>query len=141
MIVLDTNVISALMSQTRDRAVDRWLDTVEPGDLWLPALAIYEVSGGIEVNSEGCRKRELVAALDRLLTSSFKDRILAFDRDAALAAARIGGIRERRGRPAGEIDTMLAGICTCRRAAIATRNVRHFSDLDVPVINPWTSSG
>jgi hypothetical protein len=34
-------------------------------------------------------------------------------------------------------DTQIAGIATARRATIATRNVRHFNDLDVPVVNPW----
>jgi len=34
-------------------------------------------------------------------------------------------------------DTQIAGIVLARRASIATRNVRHFEDLRVPVVNPW----
>jgi toxin FitB len=34
-------------------------------------------------------------------------------------------------------DTQIAGIAVSRGAAIATRNVRHFPGLSVPVINPW----
>ncbi len=33
---------------------------------------------------------------------------------------------------------MIAGIAVARRAAIATRNMRHFADLDLPVIDPWS---
>jgi predicted nucleic acid-binding protein len=35
-------------------------------------------------------------------------------------------------------DTQIAGIATARRGAIATRNLRHFKDLDVPVVSPWS---
>jgi predicted nucleic acid-binding protein len=34
-------------------------------------------------------------------------------------------------------DTFMAGIALARRATLATRNVRHFDDLSVPVVNPW----
>jgi len=34
-------------------------------------------------------------------------------------------------------DTQIAGIALSRRASIATRNTRHFADLDVPVLDPW----
>lgn len=36
-------------------------------------------------------------------------------------------------------NTQIAGIMLARRAKLATRNVRHFSDLNVEVINPWES--
>ena len=45
--------------------------------------------------------------------------------------------RERRGRPIDVRDTLIAGIAISRGAAIATRNVRHFADLPIDVINPW----
>jgi predicted nucleic acid-binding protein len=32
---------------------------------------------------------------------------------------------------------MIAGIATSRHAALATRNVRDFDDLEVGVVNPW----
>jgi len=34
-------------------------------------------------------------------------------------------------------DTMIAGIALARRAELVTRNVTHFADLAVPVIDPW----
>ena len=33
-------------------------------------------------------------------------------------------------------DTSIAGIALARRATLATRNIRHFDDLVVPVANP-----
>jgi predicted nucleic acid-binding protein len=36
---------------------------------------------------------------------------------------------------------MVAGIALGHRATIATRNVRDFADLHVPVVNPWDEPG
>jgi predicted nucleic acid-binding protein len=32
---------------------------------------------------------------------------------------------------------MIAAIAITQRATLATRNVRHFDDVDVPIVNPW----
>jgi predicted nucleic acid-binding protein len=53
-------------------------------------------------------------------------------------SAKLAGIRRRTGRPGELRDTMIAGIAIARRATLATRNIRHFDDLSVPVVNPWT---
>ncbi|MEJ0006446.1 MAG: hypothetical protein WDM77_08810 [Steroidobacteraceae bacterium] len=45
--------------------------------------------------------------------------------------------RQRAGHTIDMRDTQIAGIVIARRAQLSTRNVRHFSDLDVDVINPW----
>ena len=46
-------------------------------------------------------------------------------------------MRVRHSIPPARRDTLIAGIAVARRATIATRNTRHFADLDVPVIDPW----
>ena len=63
--------------------------------------------------------------------------MLDFDRDAAVAAADVAADREKKGRPVDVRDTEIAGIALARRAVLATRNARHFSDLTVPVVDPW----
>lgn len=40
-------------------------------------------------------------------------------------------------RPVDVRDTQIAGIVSARRATLATRDLRHFLDLSVGVINPW----
>jgi toxin FitB len=42
-----------------------------------------------------------------------------------------------RGCPVDMRDTFIAGIALARRATLATRNLRHFDDLSISVINPW----
>jgi len=52
-------------------------------------------------------------------------------------AATLMDVRRRAGRPGETRDTMIAGIALAQRATLATRNIRHFDDLAVPVVNPW----
>ena len=36
-------------------------------------------------------------------------------------------------------DTLIAGIALNRRARVASRNVKHYNDLETGVIDPWMS--
>ena len=49
----------------------------------------------------------------------------------------LAAIRKALGRPVDMRDTFIAGIALARRAALATRNTRHFDDLSIRVVNPW----
>jgi predicted nucleic acid-binding protein len=64
-------------------------------------------------------------------------RIAPFDNDAATQAANLMATRQLKGRPVELRDTMIAGIVLARHATLATRNLVHFEDLSVPVVNPW----
>jgi predicted nucleic acid-binding protein len=137
MIILDTNVVSEMMEATREDQVELWLNRTNPLSLWLTAILVFEIKGGLDLMDDGRRKRRLLAAFETLLDIEFQDRVFPFDGAAALEAARIGVERRRRGRPIDIKDTLIAGIAVSRGAAIATRNVRHFDDLSVEIINPW----
>src|SRR5262245_42006863 len=137
MIILDTNVVSELMEVEPAAEVEAWLDRTDESALWLTTILVFEIKGGLDKMDNGRRKRRLLAAFDALLQIDFRERVLPFDLDAAMEAARLEAERERRGRPIDIRDTLIAGIAISRGAAIATRNVRHFADLPVDVINPW----
>src|SRR5262245_43549180 len=136
MIVVDSNIASEMMAEQPDRRVVAWLNSVEPETLWLNAITVFEIKRGIDDLDPGRRKRALLAAFDALVVDDFASRVLPFDLPAAIHAAQIEVDRERRGRPVGFADTQIAGIAVSRDAAIATRNVRHFDDLSVEIINP-----
>ena len=126
------------MGRERDVHVDAWLNSVDGSELWIPTVVLYEIRGGIHIMADGRRKRKLEQAFTILVTQAFRDRIAVLDTAAATAAALLGAQRQRRGRPAGEIDTLIAGMGVSRNATVATRNVKHFGDLTVPIINPWS---
>jgi len=139
MIILDTNVISALMKVEVNSLVVRWLNDQPRESVWTTSVTMFELQVGIERLPSSRRRSILEEQLARVLQEDIEDRVLTFDLPAANATAALSAQRERRGRPIDLRDAMIAGIAISRRAEFATRNVRHFADLDVPVIDPWLS--
>ena len=45
-ILLDTNVVSAVMLQCPDGAVVAWLDQSDPSQIWLPSVVVFELRYG-----------------------------------------------------------------------------------------------
>ena len=135
MIILDTNVLSAVMGS--EIPVVAWLDRQPRTSVWTTAITMLEVRYGLLSMPEGRRRghREIVFA--HLLGEKLEGRILPFDQEAAEQAATLMDVRRRAGRPGETRDTMIAGIALAQRATLATRNIRHFDDLAVPVVNPW----
>jgi predicted nucleic acid-binding protein len=138
-IILDTNVLSALMRTTPEPAVVGWLDRQPADSIWLTSITVFEARFGLGLLPRGRRRAALERALDRVLDEDLSNRVLDFDQAAAAAAAQLASDRQRSGRAADLRDTLIAGIALARRATIATRNTRHFEGLDVPVIDPWTA--
>ena len=87
--------------------------------------------------ASGLRKNLLEARFEELLQEDLQNRILLFDSNAATKAAQLAAERKVSSRPVDMRDTFIAGISLANQATIATRNVRHFNDLSVPVVNPW----
>jgi len=136
-IVLDTNVLSALMRPTADLTAVRWLDAQPRLSVWTTSVTVFELRTGIAIMPEGRRRASLQAGLDRVIERSIEERILPFDISAAVESAKLVGRRRRMGRPSELRDTMIAGIAIAHRATLATRNIRDFENLPVPVVNPW----
>lgn len=137
MIILDTNVLSALMRSPADAAVIAWLDALAPESVWLTSITVFETRFGLALLPASRRRRALEAAFEQLLQEDIGNRVLAFDSAAAEQAAALAARRQQAGRPVDMRDTQIAGIAMARRASLATRNLRHFDDLATPVINPW----
>jgi len=87
-----------------------------------------------------CRRRiQLERDFERAISEKIEDRIAAFDTAAAEHTAILMADR-RRAAPSGELrDTMIAGIAIAHRATLATRNIHHFADLPVTVVDPWAA--
>jgi len=137
MIILDTNVLSALMKQTPDREVITWLDKQPRTSVWTSSVTILEIRFGLQVMPLGRRRRALMQAFEIVLADKIEGRIASFDAAAAQLAADLMVLRHQQGRPGELRDTMIAGIALARKAKLATRNTSHFRNLNVPVINPW----
>jgi hypothetical protein len=137
-IVLDTNIVSELMRQEPDSKVTAWLDGFPRQDVWLTAISIFELRFGIELHAKEQRRSQLEDGLAQILDVGFQGRILNFDEKAANAAALISAKQRSMGHSNEIRDAFIAGIVISQNADLATRNVRHFRDLSLRVINPWS---
>ena len=137
MIVLDTNVISALMRREPEQPVVKWLDGQPAASVWITAITVMEVRFGLQNMPKGRRQEALIKAFEMMLKDMIEERIASFDREAGMHAARLMAERKRKGRPVEVRDTMIAGIVLANRATLATRNTQHFEDLALTAVNPW----
>ena len=138
MIILDTNVLSAVMQTAPDPSVVSWLDRQPAESVWTTAITAMEIRLGIELLSAGKRRAAIEDAFVRMLHGDLEGRVLPFDQSAAEAAAHLAATRRRSGRMVDIRDTQIAGIALARRGTLATRNVRHFQDLNIAVVDPWS---
>ena len=136
MIVLDTNVLSALMQSTPDPGITAWLDELPIADVWTTTIALFEIRFGIEILADGRRRRAIDRAFGSALRDDLEGRVLPFDERAASLAASFAASRRRAGRPVEMRDMQIAGIVAARRAKLATRNGRDFADLGLKLIEP-----
>jgi predicted nucleic acid-binding protein len=137
MVILDTDVLSGLMLSEPDKAVASWLDRQARASVWTTSVTIFEIRYGLKIMPTGRRRSGLEIGFVQLLREKLESRVLVFDEAAAEAAAALTGRRHLSGRPRELRDTMIAGIALTQHATLATRNVRHFDDLSVPVVDPW----
>lgn len=138
MIILDTNVISALMSDPPNANVVRWMDTQAQSSIWTTSITVLEIETGLATMPAGKRQGALALVFEQIL-DTLDHRIATFDEEAARLAANLTAFRQKKGRTGDLRDTMIAGIVLARHASLATRNVTHFTDLKATVINPWTA--
>ncbi len=137
MIILDTNVLSAIMRPKPDAAAIAWIDAQPSESIWTTSISVFEIQFGISLLATGRKRQHLVEAFAGLLKDDLHGRILPFDQTAAEAAAHVAATRRQSGRPLDFRDVQIAGIALACRADIATGNVRHFAGMGFTVIDPW----
>jgi toxin FitB len=137
MIVLDTNVISEAGKPTPDPGVVRWLGEQAPAELYLCGPVLMEQYFGAELLHARTGSDRYLRIIRDGIVPRFAGRILEFDRGAPEMAGRVRAMRERAGRPISVVDAMIAAICLVNGAALATRNVRDFAQVDLRLVNPF----
>ncbi len=132
MIILDTNVVSAVMRA--DAVATDWLTGLE--DPRLSAVTISEIAYGLHRLPKG-RRRESLEAAWRAVIDAWHDRILPITANTAEMAGVVMAQRELMGKPVGLADALIAATCLMHEADIATGNARDFDHLGLSIIDPW----
>jgi len=141
MIVLDTNVISELMKPAPDPAIRDWLSHLGDTPLATTAITIAEISYGLRRLADGRRNAALAARFEDYIGADSALAVAPLDDIAAREAGRFRALRAAAGLGAQPSDMMIAGIVAVMGASLATRNVKDFAGLPIPIIDPWRGAG
>ena len=137
MLLIDTDVLSALRRGERHPGAARWLQAQRTSDLYLSVVTIGEIERGIgqQQRRDPAFASELAGWLDRVL-AWYGDRVLPVD---LATAQRWGRLSAALGYESA--DLLIAGTALEHGLTVVTRNVRHFEPADVPVFNPFAVEG
>ncbi|WP_417850293.1 type II toxin-antitoxin system VapC family toxin [Thalassoglobus sp.] len=136
MIILDTNVISAVMRQREPQIAD-WLNSLPSQSVWTTSVCVYEIEFGLKSLPKGKRRTQLEADFELALLEDLEGRILDFNALSAQHATEISARLKSAGRPVEIRDAMIAGTVAAWNATLATRNMKHFADAKIALVNPW----
>ncbi len=134
MIVLDTNVISELLSAKTNDNLRKWLIGLEDTPLATTSITIAEIEFGIQRLAPGGRRNQLQTAFETYIRTI---PVLPLDDIAAYKAGQYRALRESAGRPTTLTDMMIAGIVSVVGGSLATRNTKDFTGLPFQIIDPW----
>jgi tRNA(fMet)-specific endonuclease VapC len=108
--LLDTNVISELISKRSNKKVVEWLDRLDSNTIYLSVITIGEIRKGIEKLPPSKRKERIKEWLEGDLLLRFQGRILEITTEVMLTWGELTGRLEKEGRPITAIDSLVAAI-------------------------------
>ena len=135
--LLDSCVISELVSKKPNPKVAEFVDSLDPEDVYLSVITFGEIVKGIEKLSKSRRKTDLHNWLNDDLLVRFEGNILALDADILIEWGALTARLESAGKTMPAIDSLIAASALAKRMALVTRNVSDFEETNVEIANPW----
>ena len=130
---VDTCVLVDVLRGTRPNARDRFFDLAASVELNLCVFAFHELTYGAMVSH---RPAEHLNRLEELLHFVT---VRAWAKADAVVAAEIRIARRSQGRPAGVVDTLIAGQALARGWPVLTADVGDFEHVDGLTVIDWSA--
>jgi toxin FitB len=135
--LLDTNVISELISKQPNQVVIDWIDQLDPSSVYISVITIGEIRKGIEKLPVSKRREQVTVWLENDLLTRFHGKIAEVTTEVMLTWGALIGRLENEGKPMPAIDSLLAAIALQGNYVLVTRNDEDFKNTGVTVMNPW----
>jgi tRNA(fMet)-specific endonuclease VapC len=135
--LLDTCVVSELVSKIPNSKVVEFVDSLDYDDVYLSVITIGEIIKGIEKLPRSKRKQELHTWLREDLLARFGGKIIPIDNDVITAWGMLIARLELAGTPIPAIDSLIAATALTFAFSLVTRNVDDFEGSEVEIVNPW----
>lgn len=138
--LLDTNVVSEMISPQPDPRVIAWLRRIDAELSYLSVITLGELRTGIVHLRPSRRRGVLEEWLQSELLPSYAGRILPVDEGVADRWGWLEGEAMRRGRPIPTADGLLAATALHFDIRFVTRDWRPLVGTGVLVLDPWTAA-
>jgi len=135
--LLDTCVISELVTKKPNPKVVDFIDSLDPDDVFLSVITIGEIVKGIEKLSGSKRKQKLNDWLKENLLARFDGKIIPLDTDVLIEWGTLTARVESKGKPMPAIDSLIAATVSMHKMTLVTRNVDDFASAGIEIVNPW----
>lgn len=134
--LLDTCVISELTKEQPDQNVVAWYSDCPEDQLFISALTLGEIQYGIDLLETGKQQSDLLVWFEQICRA-FRQTTVPVDQSISLRWGRECARLQKKGKLLPLIDGLLACSAIELNYILVTRNTNNFSDIDVPLLNPW----
>lgn len=128
--MLDTNTCIAIIKRHPESAL-RKLRGKSIGQVGISSITLAELAFGAAKSN---RRKEAASALSEFLLPLD---VAAFDDSVALRYGDVRASLERRGRPIGPLDTLIAAHALASDAVLVTHNTREFASVEGLQLDDW----
>ena len=135
--LLDTNIISELISIQPNQSVIDFLSSIDENDTYLSVITIGEIKAGIENVKSLDKKEKLAKWLDEELLKRFENRIIDINVNVMITWAKISQNLKNIGKPLPIMDLLIASSCIYNEFVLVTRNEKDFKNLELKILNPF----
>ncbi len=135
--LLDTMVVSETSRRRPDAQIAKWIVQQPDSEIAISVLTIGEIRKGIITARDPDHRRRLVEWFMREFEPGFSRAALPITVAIAYEWGHLTAEAATRRRVLPAVDGLIAATAAVHGLTVVTRNVRHFEDLGVPVLNPW----
>lgn len=128
--LLDTNICIYIIKQ-KPREVLQKFNTYRVGDIGVSSITVAELEFGVQKSQFPARNQQ---ALTQFLLPL---KIVDFDRAAAIVYGDIRAKLEKRGKPIGSLDTLIAAHAVSLDVTLITNNVKEFNRISNLQLENW----
>ena len=129
--MLDTNICIYLIKQRPQSVLDRFL-SLPVGDIGISVITLAELRYGAGKSNQPKKNHE---ALEQFMSPL---NVADFDQAATITYGRIRVALERKGRPIGAMDLLIAAHALSLDVRLITNNEREFKQVPGLGVENWT---
>ena len=135
--LLDTSVISELISSQPNPKVVAFVDSLDSEDIYISVISVGEIARGIEKLTDIDRKHALKEWLYEDFLVRFDGQVISLDAHILIRWGELTAKVENIGMEFPVMDAMVAAIVSTHEMVLVTMYEDDFKDKGIQVINPW----